>query len=400
MVRKRKTVSVRDIYDRITVPPVLPLEDSSHDYKTKKVSDVKHLLAKGHSLDDAFYMVTGKRWDGGKKRGAVSKTTASTVALVLACVSGLTIGTAISGVPTPTEVFAVAQDDNLDSVDSITDEKNILVVGLDTRPEKDQGGGSHNDVPGNRTDAIMVVKYSPESKDKVTVVSIPRDTGVVAQRCNDTSGDYSDQQYWGETVKINSIYDDYGVECLADVAGDIVGENIDSTIEVNFESFVSLIDSLGGITIATTGPVIDDTLGKIIPTKGTHHIDGKTALDYSRARKVKGTSKSDFDRVKRQQKVIQATMDAAAQSSQIGKLSAARALITKVLPDTSIHGLTTLDILGMAKMIPELNKDAIVSHTVPITGESADGNLIYDEDEARSLFQTPQAVTQGGNHGE
>ena len=59
----------------------------------------------------------------------------------------------------------------------------ILVAGLDTRPEVDNGSGTSEDVPGSRTDMLALVSI-PEDGSRATVVSIPRDTSVTRSECN------------------------------------------------------------------------------------------------------------------------------------------------------------------------------------------------------------------------
>lgn len=363
------------IYNSIEVPPSIPLEMSQQEYKKIKADEVSRLINNGYSEDKAFYKATGRKLPVKKKNKSVplflsGAALGGVVLLGVGCVAAL---------QSPIASQAISSEETMDDISSPAGEKTLIVAGMDTRPDKDQGDGNAQDVPGNRTDALAVVKMSPDSDHVVSVASIPRDTGVTTQAC--TNGDSS-------TVKINSIYDDYGIDCLEDVVASMTGEVIDGAIAFNFESFSTVIDSLGGIDITTTGPVVDDTLGKIFTSSGTHHVDGRKALNYARARKVEGTAKSDLDRVKRQQKVAEAIVKKIKTASTTTQLATVKDVMTKVLPNTTIDGLSTADILPLIKLASTLNPQDISSTTIDIIGEDEMGNLIFNEDTTYGIFDT------------
>jgi anionic cell wall polymer biosynthesis LytR-Cps2A-Psr (LCP) family protein len=80
----------------------------------------------------------------------------------------------------------------------------------------------------------------------------------------------------------------------------------DFYVLINFWSFVDLVDSLGGIDVNASQPLSEYTArGWFTIPAGINHMDGDTALYYSRSRK----STSDFDRNRRQQEVVQAILD-------------------------------------------------------------------------------------------
>jgi anionic cell wall polymer biosynthesis LytR-Cps2A-Psr (LCP) family protein len=72
---------------------------------------------------------------------------------------------------------------------------------------------------------------------------------------------------------------------------------------MNFGGFTSLVDSLGGLEVEVTGYLYDECGGtwwRYGP--GTYTMNGFQALCYVRMRKAS----SDFDRLRRQQEVLQA----------------------------------------------------------------------------------------------
>lgn len=369
------------IYNSIKVPTSIPLEMSHQEYKKVRADEVIRLINNGYSEHRAFYKVTGEKLQGKKKNRSVP------LFLSGAALGGVVLlGTGfVAALQSPVLSQAISSEETMDDISSPTGEKTIIVAGMDTRPDKDQGDGTSQDVPGNRTDALAVVKMDPDSDHIVSIASIPRDTGVTTQSC--TNGDSS------SVVKINSIYDDYGIDCLEDVVASMTGEVIDGAVAFNFESFSTVIDSLGGVDITTSGPVVDDTLGKIFDTSGTHHVDGRTALNYARARKVEGTAKSDLDRVKRQQKVAESIVEKIKTASTTTQLATVKDVMTKVLPNTTIDGLSTSDILPLIKLASTLNPQDISSTTIDIVGEDEMGNLIYDENTTHGIFDTIDTST-------
>ncbi|MBQ1333297.1 MAG: LCP family protein, partial [Lachnospiraceae bacterium] len=76
----------------------------------------------------------------------------------------------------------------------------------------------------------------------------------------------------------------YGVQCSMDTLSMLYGIDIDYYVRLNFVGFVDIIDALGGIDVwsdntFTTGNMIGYTIWE-----GWNHMDGATALAYSRER--------------------------------------------------------------------------------------------------------------------
>jgi LCP family protein required for cell wall assembly len=93
----------------------------------------------------------------------------------------------------------------------------------------------------------------------------------------------------------------------------VLGVRIHHYVRLNFSVFESVIDRMGGIEIEVPEDIRDESY----PTedygtevfaiaKGTHTLDGATALKYARTRH---DSNGDFGRARRQQQVILAIRD-------------------------------------------------------------------------------------------
>ncbi len=181
---------------------------------------------------------------------------------------------------------------------------NILLIGSD-----EQRGG-HN------TDTLITVSIDPVTK-QVAMFSLPRDTVDVPVPPGDA------QRVWGRNyrAKINAWFVENrrrrdlwpgndrqrGYNALKAIMGELYDLDIRYFVEVNFEGFKKVVDSVGGVTINVQVPVVDDqfpgTTGRVqrlyIPS-GLQHMDGDQALRYARSRHTS----TDFDRGARQQRVL------------------------------------------------------------------------------------------------
>jgi hypothetical protein len=94
-----------------------------------------------------------------------------------------------------------------------------------------------------------------------------------------------------------------------------IGVPVQYYVQVDFDTFVSLIDLIGGIDIYSDVKLRLDPSGTgqdhfILTCCGMRHLDGMRALAYARCREEsQGCSDGDLGRAKRQQKVILAVRD-------------------------------------------------------------------------------------------
>lgn len=156
---------------------------------------------------------------------------------------------------------------------------NILVLGSDARPYEG----------GYRTDVIMLVSLNSQ-EGTATLLSIPRDLYVYIPG-------------W-RVDRINTADPRGGLEMVADTIRYTFGIPVHYYARIDFRGFMNAIDTLGGVDVEATGYLYDEcgsTWYRYSPGN-TYHMDGFTALCYVRMRK----GSSDFDRLRRQQEVLQA----------------------------------------------------------------------------------------------
>ncbi len=177
----------------------------------------------------------------------------------------------------------------------------ILVLGTD-------GGSQAGRSGARRSDSVMLIRTNPR-RHQLAFLSIPRDLRV------DIPG-------YG-SAKINAAFQFGGPALALRTVKALTGLEVNHVAFVDFDRFRELIDSVGGIDVDVPRPIRSNRFDCPYATaarceawpgwrfsKGTHHMDGRRALAYSRVREnLLDPSETDLDRARRQQQVIQATAD-------------------------------------------------------------------------------------------
>lgn len=181
-----------------------------------------------------------------------------------------------------------------------TERLNILLLGIDQRPNEDAGK--------TRTDTMIILTLDPAGKS-AGMLSIPRDLFVpLPNRGQDrinTAHVYGGPQYAMETVEYN------------------FGMPIHHYVRVNFNALMTLVDLVGGIDVYVDVDIDDPSYPDMnfgyepfVIAAGWHHMDGATALKYARTRH----GSSDFYRLRRQQQIIMALRDRVLSTDAVTKL--------------------------------------------------------------------------------
>jgi LCP family protein required for cell wall assembly len=177
----------------------------------------------------------------------------------------------------------------------LTSANNILVLGSDTRQKNSKEPGAEKSGPG-RSDTIMLIRTGGGHAARL---SIPRDTVI------DIPGH--------GLQKINAAHAFGGPKESIEVIKRWLGVPINHLIEVNFENFPQLIDSMGGVDY--TGGCIESRIDggfsqggyTLKLPAGTHHLDGKAALALARTREnLCARSQNDLTRQEHQQALFNA----------------------------------------------------------------------------------------------
>lgn len=264
---------------------------------------------------------------------------------------------------------------------------NILLIGTDERTEavNDADAFTHlNQLDGTkdttefsddaRADSLILV--SLDIKDhKIRLVSIERGTGVPIMLDG-----YEDQYDW-----ITHTFRYGGAKLTMDTVEDCFNVQVDHYVRVNFNSFVQIVDAVGGVDIDITD-MEAKALNWEVPSNsmlivnhvdpGPNHFDGYTALQYARLRKID----NDWHRIERQRTVIQAVLNQI-KSASVTDLDN---LLNTVLPLVQTN-FTKSEIAALLVQLPGFLGCDVEQLSMPLQGTygvrtGMDDRLMYDPD--------------------
>lgn len=215
----------------------------------------------------------------------------------------------------------------------------ILLIGVDQRANEP-----------SRADTIMVA-FIDDKDSRISVLSIPRDTYVaIPGRTN--------------KEKIGHAHAYGGPSLLAETVEEFLDIDVTRYVEVNFQGFASVIDTLGGVEIEVEKRM-EYALEGIDLYPGLQRLDGNKALQYVRYRH----DGDDTTRIKRQQKFLTALADQALSISTVWKLpELIKAVQAQVRTDLSIK-----ESLALAKVFKDAGAAKVETATLPGSPEYIKG---------------------------
>jgi len=258
---------------------------------------------------------------------------------------------------------------------TLTTPNTVLVLGSDARPKGSKEAGANFIGSPSRSDSIMLMRVGG---GKNATLSIPRDTVV------DIPGHGRN--------KINAAYAIGGPSLAIKTIESYLGIKINHLVEVNFENFPQLIDSLGGITYKG-GCVVSEINGgnrnggyTLRLKAGEHEIDGKQALALARTRKNNCAKREDDrTRARRQQKILGAIKDKVISFETFIRLPwvswAAPRAVQSDMAGPSLLGLVGAELIGGAQ------KARVLKASGGITLPDGGAGLVVDESEKRTAVQ-------------
>lgn len=292
-----------------------------------------------------------------------------------------------------TEAAAEATTENAETTEATTvvteppkataeDIINILVVGQSSRAGEES----------RMADTTMLVSLNTFD-GTVTVFSVLRDSYV---KLPDYKGHVCGRAKF--TVCYGLGYNWGGIAGAMEMTNicmrDNFGVEVDYNVEIDFESFIRVVDLLGGIDVELTQAEADylnkDDLYVLYDVEpGLQYLDGMAALSYARMRKAEGDNDSDIKRSARQRLVIEKLLDKVRHLS----LAELQSVADTLLPEITTT-MTPGDIVEtLTRVLPVLKDVKIVGATIPYDktgwGEIID---IYEDGIPDSVikFEAPQ----------
>ena len=217
---------------------------------------------------------------------------------------------------------------------------NILLVGQDGREE----------VEGSRSDSMMLVSVNKDTH-KVKIDSLMRDMYVSIPGYEDN--------------RINASYSLGGIDLLEKTVEQNFQVKIDGNVQIDFESFKTIIDKVDGVDIELSQAEADylNTAywqnGWTLAA-GVQTLNGEQALAYSRIRQV---GNSDFERTERQRNVLMTVFRKVKGQGKVKMLSLAKDIYPMLDTDIGIGDMLSLGLTAIS-----LDEGNIETYRLPVDG--------------------------------
>ncbi len=276
---------------------------------------------------------------------------------------------------------------------------NFLLIGSDTRAFVDNADdaakfGDAQSEGGQRSDTIMVAHVEPDSQ-RTFVVSFPRDLivnipgygrGMINSAYSLANGD--------PQLLINTLDANFGIK-------------INHYVQVDFQSFRSVVETIGQVWVYIPGKMRDQYSGLSTPYgAGCFPLNGEAALSYVRARDLEiadpngnivdddGTRwrqydlRADLDRIPRQQSFIR-RLTGLAISKSLGDPTIAFELADNVLQYLTVDqnlGRSEINALVRAFRTVDVNDSSSLQMvTLPVVADPNDRNRVIPADDADTV---------------
>ena len=275
---------------------------------------------------------------------------------------------AIGGAPLPTLMPTVGV------LPPSSEPINLLLLGSDRRP-----GESWQ----TRSDAIMIVRLDT-ARQRVALLSLPRDLIV-------TIPGYGQSRINAATV-YGELYPELGggLELARATVSQFLGVPIHHVLRTDFSAFISAINAIGGVDIVVEQELYDPAyptmdygymVAHFLP--GPQHMDGETALIYSRMRHMD----SNYARNRRQQQVILAIIQRVREQNILSQVEML-ADLSSALRDNIQTDLSLDQMLGLAWAFRNFSPDMVERYAL-------DENMVYEggiPDDPYATLPAPGAV--------
>lgn len=239
----------------------------------------------------------------------------------------------------------------------------VLLVGSNTRtgldPSEAKDFGSAADVGGARSDVTMLVHFDPQAHS-VSLLSIPRDLWMPVPG--------TDRQQRVDAA-LNT-----GPDQLVQVIEQDLGIPINHYVELNFDTFQSVVDTLGGINMEFPTKLRDSFSGLNQTQTGCVHLNGPSALALVRARHLQYYANGryqddpygDLSRIRRNHEFLR-VLAGALQRKGVSDPLTVNALVGSVAPALKVDSSLSLSVMvGLARRYRNVSPANVPTLTLPV----------------------------------
>ena len=256
--------------------------------------------------------------------------------------------------------------------------ENILLIGSTTRcglkVQNPAYGTCAGGTTGVNSDIVMVAHLNPAT-GFASLLSIPRDLFVPNARI-EGANKIDAALYEGPSQLVSAIEEDFGIP-------------INHYVELNFDTFASVVDALGGVRMYFPTPIFDAESGLNILHPGCYRLNGYHALQVVRARHLQiqptpgnldhatwpQEGLSDLARIRRTHEFLRVLFDEVAKRG-IGNPLTDQSILTSVLPNLTVdNGFSESLMVHLASAYATTNINSIPQETYPTVGIAGNGYL-------------------------
>ncbi|UGY91360.1 LCP family protein [Streptomyces gobiensis] len=282
---------------------------------------------------------------------------------------------------------------------------NILLVGNDTRQglSKAEQQRLHVGPEGCDCADVMMLVHLSARRDRVSVVSIPRDSYLpFAPHREPSRPDGAEVQHSG---KVNAAIAHGGPALAMDTVERATGVRIHHYVELDFTGLIRAVDGFGGAPVCTERPLRDHYSGLDLPA-GSHTLDGLQGLQYVRSRKVGSGVPGDMGRMRRQQHFVARLLTGLADSGALSDHQRLRQLARVVRDSAQVDKeLTPLKLVSLGQSLSGVRPQDMEFSMVPIVDfdyrvPGWGSTLLWDRAGADALFarlREDQPITDPGD---
>ncbi len=245
----------------------------------------------------------------------------------------------------------------------------ILILGIDSNESREARN------KGYRSD-VMILLTVDFQHNRMSTISIPRDTRVEMNRLDYTTGEVTSRT----TNKINAAYafgggpDHYGAQNAMDCTEEFLSCNgqfdipIDLYVSIDMDGIPQLVNTVGGVEV-----VLDRDLEGIGSEGETVTITESNADEYLRNRHTGG---GDDGRAARQVEFIVQILKKIQEEG-------AMQLVPQLFSDFLTYGKTNMtmeQVLSLASMMDSVDIDDLTRYRVEGSGDTINGTWYYIAD--------------------
>lgn len=257
--------------------------------------------------------------------------------------------------------------------------ENILLIGSTTRcglkVQNVAYGLCSQGVTGVNSDIDMILHLDP-STGAVSLLSIPRDLFIPNARIAGANK-IDAALYQGPSQLVAAIEEDFAIP-------------INHFVELNFDTFASVVNALGGVNMYFPIPIFDQYSGLNIERSGCYLLDGTRALEVVRARHLQiqpnpsnhdprswpQEALSDLARIRRTHEFLR-VLAAKVAARGLGNPLTDQSIATAVLPDLTVDsGFSESAMVSLAKTFARTNIAHVLQFTYPVIGVVT-GSYLY-----------------------